>query len=281
MRSTAFPPRRPSALIRYLIPAAVLLSLFYYLRQPAPDGSYSYWGSGSVGLSPGAEYSPQENPTSPDRVHAGSKPGKPKAQNVLTPGKHPIDAMIRAGEAEFAAMMRTQTHSLHAAAKAYRARRGRHPPPGFDAWHAYATARNAVMVEQFWDQIYHDLTPLWGLPAALLRKEAWDFEMTIHIRDGKADSGSDWFWTQIWLKLIKTIEEHLPDMSLPLNAMDEPRIVAAWEDVQKLVAKEREGRTMPPVSKVINKYQKLAKPGEVDKGQETRDKKWEHTGMMV
>ena len=72
-------------------------------------------------------------------------------------GKHPIDHLIHNAQTEFDAVLAKQTHDLHAGAAAYRERRGRHPPPGFDAWYKYAQEHNAVIVEDFWDQIYHDL----------------------------------------------------------------------------------------------------------------------------
>ncbi len=60
--------------------------------------------------------------------------------------------------------------------------------------------------------------------------------MTINVRGGNATARSDWFWTQIWLELIKTIEHLLPDWTWPLNAMDEPRLVVPWEQMDDYMA---------------------------------------------
>ena len=101
--------------------------------------------------------------------------------------------------------------------------------------------------------------------------------MTINIRDKHATAGSDWFWTQIWLNLTKTIEHLLPDMDIPLNAMDEPRIVTPWEKINEYVEIERKGRSMPPAKEVTSEWKKLPPPTEGDFDVKTRDKKWENT----
>jgi hypothetical protein len=110
-----------------------------------------------------------------------------------------------------------------------------------------------------------------------MRKEAWDYEMTINIRNHTASTGSEWFWTQIWLNLTKTIEHMLPDMDIALNAMDEPRVVAPWEDINRYMETERKTRVMAPAHEVISEFQHLALPGELDREVKTRDKEWEDT----
>ncbi|KAJ4291590.1 hypothetical protein N0V88_006190 [Collariella sp. IMI 366227] len=66
-----------------------------------------------------------------------------------------------------------------------------HPPtapaaaatrPSFDKWYAFAQHHNVVVVEEFWDQIYHDLEPFWGVAPARIRADAKGFEMRIEIR---------------------------------------------------------------------------------------------------
>ena len=133
------------------------------------------------------------------------------------------------------------------------------------------------MVEDFFDQIYHDLGPFWGLAPSTIRKESWDSEITINIRGGKASAGSTWFWTEIWLNMTQTIQHLIPDMDIPLNAMDEPRILVPWEEINGYMEKERGSRTMPPASEVVSDFQKLDLPGlgEKDKDVETREKNFE------
>jgi hypothetical protein len=173
--------------------------------------------------------------------------------------QHPIDALIQAAENEFAAKLSksTQTGTLAAAAATYRKRRGRHPPPGFDKWYEYATERNTVIVEDFWDQIYQDLEPFWGIPPAKIRKDVREFDMRIQIRDGKASTTSDWWWTKIWLDMIQTVEHLLPDMDLAMNAMDEPRIVVPWEEMDIYMKKAAKTRRIADVDSVVSSFSPL------------------------
>ncbi|KAJ4287896.1 hypothetical protein N0V88_007516 [Collariella sp. IMI 366227] len=223
-------PHRPSTFLRY-IGAAVLLTLtLHYLHTSA-------FGAGP--LSPATPW--------------GHKQGF---------DKHPIDPLIQLAGKEFTAKLSKATQTLEDAAAAYRKRRGRHPPPGFDKWYEFATDRNTIIIEDFWDQIYHDLEPFWGVNPRQIRKDARDFEMRIEIRDGKASTTSDWFWTQIWLSMIQTIEYLLPDMDLAINGMDEPRVVVPWEDIDAYLKKAANTRNMADVGNVVSKFGKLPPVGQ-------------------
>ncbi|KAK7923783.1 hypothetical protein PG985_007854 [Apiospora marii] len=294
MRSPAFPPRRPSHLVRYLLPGALLCCLlYYYASQPvevpmiyvlpgnsAIHDSFYTPADGSKPSSPISDAQQLEQPLEQPLVQE-EKPQKPQTPPTDTKpddanAGHPIDSLIKVAETQFNEAMAKESHTLEEAAKAYRTRRGRHPPPGFKAWYEFAKKKDAVIVEDFWDQIYHDLNPFWGLDARRIRKEAWDYEMTINIRNGNASAESDWFWTTIWLSMIKTIEEYLPDMDIALNAMDEPRLVVPWEDINRYVQKEQETRVMVPPKDVVSDFKTLPKPG-TDRRPSTRNKKWEST----
>ncbi|KAI1843425.1 hypothetical protein JX265_013307 [Neoarthrinium moseri] len=297
MRSPAFPPRRPSHLVRYILPAALLIYLLYYLSRTGADAPTTHVTAGGSGAAPAPAhedhqimYTPGEKekpsyqvddekplehePTGNDKTPPAShgQDGPPHASTV-----HPIDSLIKVAEVDFAEIMSRESNTLQEAAAAYRKRRGRHPPPGFKAWFEFAKTHNAVMVEDFWDQIYHDLNPFWGLDPHVMRKEAWDFEMTINVRNGNASAQSDWFWTQIWLDMIKTVEEHLPDMDIALNAMDEPRLVVPWEDISGYMEKEKATRQLHPVKDVISSFDTLPSVKEGYKTPATRKVKWEDT----
>lgn len=196
----------------------------------------------------------------------------------MGPGTHPIDELIEVGEKYFDDMLKKETKDLHSAAAAYRERRGRHPPPGFDQWFKFAQEKNIVMVEDFFDQIYHDLRPFWAIEPWLLREEARKYEMVINIRDHNASTGSDWFWTQHWLDLIKTIEHMVPDMDLALNAMDEPRVVSPWEKINQLVEQEGKSRRVVSPMEVVSEYQVLPPPTQGNASVEITKKHWEREG---
>ncbi|POS83811.1 hypothetical protein EPUL_006085 [Erysiphe pulchra] len=243
------PPRRVvSGVVRYSISVLGILALIFYIRQSSHililhRSSYAH------------HYPPRIRPQSPLQK-------EPDIIQNKTP--HPIDELIQGADKTFEHLLAKRSYDLTTAAAAYRKKRGRHPPPGFDLWFKYAQSRNAIIIEDFFDQIYHDLAPFWGIKPSLMRKKAESYEMTINIRDHVASSGSDWFWTQIWLDLIKTIEHLLPDMDIALNAMDEPRIVVPWEEMNQIMDTERETRKLAPVEDIISNFSSLQPPGSRD-----------------
>jgi len=247
------PPRRAGGLVRWLLLAGGVLGVLLYIRSSTLSATLrsSYEPVAAtpahiptVPPQPAVPSNPLRPSGKPEAVMAEehkiieeSKPGAdPQAeQSVTMPKKttHPIDDLIKGADRIYEDLLKKESRDIKAAAAEYRKRRGRHPPPGFDAWFKFAQDHGAIMVEEFWDQIYHDLGPFWGLPPATMRKEAWDFEMNISVRNHNASATSAWFWTQIWLNLTQTIEHLLPDMDIALNAMDEPRIVLPWEKIDK------------------------------------------------
>lgn len=196
-------------------------------------------------------------------------------------GAHPIDKLINDGGKRYKDILSRESHTLEEAAQAYRKRRGRHPPPGFDKWWDFAKQNDAIVVEEFWDQVYHDIDPFWGVPQPIIRKEAYSFEMSIHIRNGKANSTSDWFWTLIWLDMIRSIEHMVPDLDMPLNAMDEPRLVVPWEDIDGYMTKGAASRSLWPAKEVVSEFQKLPTAGRHDRDVRIPFKRWEKTSTLT
>jgi hypothetical protein len=189
---------------------------------------------------------------------SASRPIKPSSP--LSPAGHPIDDLIHAAHVTFSKLVSKRTYTLADAAAAYRRRRGRHPPPAFKLWYKFAEGRNAVMVEDFFDAIYHDLEPFWAVDPAKMRMEADEFEMVIHVRNGRATSGSDWFWTRIWLDMLRTIEHLLPDMDIALNAMDEPRIIVPWGHMAELRALALKTMKIVNPESTVTGFQNLPPP---------------------
>jgi hypothetical protein len=171
-----------------------------------------------------------------------------------TAAAHPINTLIERAERDFESLLEKETQGLASAAAAYRLARGRHPPPRFDAWYAFAEEHGAVMVEDFWDQIYHDLSPFWALPPSQIRANARAHDMVVKIESGRAESNTGWFWHVIWAQLINKISDYLPDMVVPLNSMDEPRIMVPWEKINTYVAAERASRHVTLVEKTMAGY---------------------------
>lgn len=144
---------------------------------------------------------------------------------------HPIDNLVRHAEKEWDRLKSTQVSTLADATKQYRQRRGRHPPPGFDQWFAYAHERDAVFIEELFDQIYDDLSPFWGLSPQKMRQQASGFDPRIIVRNhtllSVGRTGVNWL--EVWSDIISKFTDFLPDMDIPLNGMDEPRIIIPWE----------------------------------------------------
>lgn len=99
--------------------------------------------------------------------------------------------------------------------------------------------------------------------------------MKIHVRSQKTNTTSDWFWTLIWKDMIDSIVDYLPDMDIPLNAMDEPRLVVPWEDINSYMEKASTTRGFPPTSQVKSAYQRLPRPGLGDPNTKIPVKHWE------
>ncbi|KAH9830876.1 glycosyltransferase family 90 protein [Teratosphaeria destructans] len=131
----------------------------------------------------------------------------------------------------------------------HRRRRGRQPPPGFDVWFHFAVNSSAVIVEQFWDRIYDDLGPFWGVPAKQLREESNRFQHRVSVRGGNATGHTDIDerpWINIWTDMIQSVASMLPDVDVPINVMDESRVVVPWEDINAAMAEERKTRRVVP-----------------------------------
>ena len=272
-RPPAYPPR-PSLWFRYLIVSTTLLTCLFYMIGAGPE-------TRPFDLSP-ATSSPWESNPDPasdafNETEFDKSAGKSNHPNTQA-SRHPIDDLMATAERIFDKTLSRTSNSLSEAAAAYRRRRGRHPPPGFQEWYEFAKERDAVVVEEFWDQIYHDLEPFWALPADTIRKEAWDFEMTISVRNHTATAGSGWFWTQIWLSMIQTIAHILPDMDIALNAMDEPRIVVPWEQMSDYMTTAQQTKRMAAPELVVRQYADRPQPGDnSEDAPETRPKEWART----
>ncbi|KAJ4365039.1 hypothetical protein N0V83_008655 [Neocucurbitaria cava] len=161
-------------------------------------------------------------------------------------GVHPIEHLMSKAEGRFIQMMLVvQTDSLRDAADAYRKKRGRHPPPGFDAWYKYAASHEAVVIEDFWDQIYQDLAPFWSFEPVLLRKQGHVFSPKLSIRDAKVEAHAYNVYPKldIWADMLRTLVENenvtLPDMDIPFNVDDEPALLVPWETVDTAVSLAR------------------------------------------
>ncbi|KAI1373986.1 glycosyltransferase family 90 protein [Hypoxylon crocopeplum] len=176
---------------------------------------------------------------------------------------HPIDKLISDAHTFHEDLLKQRSFDIPTAAARYRERRGRHPPPGFDAWFKYATEHEAIIVESFFDRIYADIAPFWGLDPQTTAERASSWEHVVRVRNGVANGTGNTEhkvpWLQLWTGLVAEAAPWLPDVDMPINYMDESRLIVPWEDVTSLVEKEQETRSVKPLSEVVTKYSGLAK----------------------
>ncbi|RSL47595.1 hypothetical protein CEP53_009875 [Fusarium sp. AF-6] len=187
---------------------------------------------------------------------------EPKGPVTIGP-KHPIKKLMADARARHETLLTKRSYNLHDAAERYRIRRGRHPPPGFDKWIEAAMASDAVIVEDYFDRIYKDLTPYWALDPQTLARRASAWHWVVKVRNGEATGVGDTKdrvpWLQLWTDLVKDFAKELPDVDMPINYMDEPRLLVPFEELSKLVDQEGSNRRMPPVKEVMTEFKSLAK----------------------
>ena len=186
---------------------------------------------------------------------------EPAAQaGIASQAVHPIDALRQVAEAEFEHLTARETHDLASAAEQYRVSRGRHPPPGFDEWFRFAQAKDAVIVEEFFDRIYQDLSPFWAIEPRELRRRARSIPTRIIVRNHRAtlETDENRSWMDIWHDLVATIEDRLPDLDMPINVMDETRLVVPWETINELVNDEQSRRKFPDADQAVAEYMSLS-----------------------
>jgi len=181
--------------------------------------------------------------------------------NVPEPRRsHPIDLLIADAENSFSELMSRYTHDLVSATHAYRQKRGRHPPPGFDLWFQYAQTNSGLVIEELFDQIYSDLAPFWGASANSMRDFAKHFEHRISVRNGSVfmtqnhGEGTAKGRMEAWVEMIESIGHLLPDLDMAMNIMDESRVVVPWEDTRRYLQSERQTRNSPAHNEVASQY---------------------------
>ena len=162
---------------------------------------------------------------------------------------HPIDLLIYDAQVTHNTFVEqaSASKSLAEAAKTYRERYGRHPPPGFDKWYQYATERNSLIIDNF-DTINNDLLPFWALSPQQIRERTWQMMSNpwhdasgLSIRNGKVEASPSKFMmpTHAWMleglvKMMGNFAEWLPDMDLAFNVNDECRIAVPFEVIEDM-----------------------------------------------
>lgn len=195
---------------------------------------------------------PSNSSPSDDAKNAIPESPQTKPQ-AYRPDAHPITTLMQEADAKWREYEGSRSQSFRQTVEKYRSKYGRHPPPGFKEWYIYARKKNVWNIDDF-DHIMDDLRPFWAIEPRIIRTHAahmWEDPnhgvAGIHIRNGtvaRVDRGS---WrSETMTEIINLFVEHLPDMDIMMNRLDQPRLLVPWEDLQSLLEKEQQTRAMPP-----------------------------------
>jgi len=99
-----------------------------------------------------------------------------------------------------------------------------------------------------------DIRPFWAVEPRVIRRLASQMGIggsqhisTVHVRSHNVKNITNGSWrAETFAKSIEPILKHLPDMDIPINRLDQPRLVVPWEDMQELLETELKARQMPP-----------------------------------
>lgn len=203
------------------------------------------------------------------------------------PDGHPIAALMKEADARWREYEGSRSETFRQVVEKYRTKYGRHPPPGFKEWYVYARKKNTWNIDDF-DHIMDDLRPFWAIEPKLIRTHAahlWENPdhgvAGIHIRNktiARVDHGS---WrSETMEEVINLFVEHLPDMDIMMNRLDQPRLLVPWEDLQSYLDTEYQTRVMlPEVDYGFTSGQDRLtnvdlEPGQIDEVEERYDAEW-------
>ncbi len=99
-----------------------------------------------------------------------------------------------------------------------------------------------------------DLRPFWAVHPSIIRSHAAHLSEDpangvsgLHIRDKEIWKLTNANWrVETLAEMARTFVEHLPDMDIAMNLLDQPRVVVPWDDMQALLATEAASRQIYP-----------------------------------
>ncbi|KFY06531.1 hypothetical protein V492_07998 [Pseudogymnoascus sp. VKM F-4246] len=161
------------------------------------------------------------------------------AQSTLVYSQeHPIAALIHNAKADFDSLVERQSRSYTAAHDEYRRRYSVNPPPGFKAWHEYATLHQSPIIDDF-DQLHKSISPLWKLSGKDIQEimgrvydtSNSDVWLCTFTSDQAQTNCTHPYRTadrniQNYLNgLFDNLRGVLPDVKFLINHLDEPRVI--------------------------------------------------------
>ena len=217
----------------------------------------------------------------PSRPLDNAAPVETKSPPPSTVASHPIHQLIEKAENGFAELKTGQSQSLAKAIAEYRRRYKIPPPPNFDKWFEFASAKGIQLIDEY-DAIYHSLLPFWALKPSVIRgraSEALGFDnalLGVLIRDGQVISavGGDEWQQKSTVGMMKDFVKYLPDMDLPFNIHDEPRVIVPHDDLARLVAIAKDMAMPTAFTNKAPKNTWSSRPADMDDGRRRHEVKF-------
>ncbi|EEQ29440.1 conserved hypothetical protein [Microsporum canis CBS 113480] len=156
---------------------------------------------------------------------------------------HPIQQLASEAMKKHHDMVAGQSKTLEAAIIEYERRYSRKPPPGFDVWYKAAEHKGFILIDEF-DSLMEGLKPFWGVPPAVLRARvaaatqiSGSRLIRYSVKDNSLiaenDGEATWITDQLRIWFTSDVLKTLPDLVFALNLLDEPRVVAPYEGLEK------------------------------------------------
>ena len=111
-------------------------------------------------------------------------------------------------------------------------------PSGYDQWLDYARRHGAMTSTHAYMRIYKDLEPFMSVDPSMLQSRIQElfrdeFTAIISIRNGKVLNNRENWRSTAFVSMLLPIVKYLPNMDIPVNLYDEPRIVLPYDERTK------------------------------------------------
>ncbi|KAJ5610820.1 hypothetical protein N7510_007539 [Penicillium lagena] len=151
--------------------------------------------------------------------------------DILDPSVHPIRHLAIQAETKFHTMVKKQSQTLNASCAEYERRYGRQPPLHFDRWFRAAQDQGFLLTDEF-DTMMAAIEPLWGVAPSDIRARvdnaisaSQGTIIQLKVVQGRSIKSAHWMGSVINNWFDPEILETIPDMTLAINTMDEPKVV--------------------------------------------------------
>lgn len=176
------------------------------------------------------------------------RPSTKHVPGAFAHDRHPIEKLMREANRKWQQYDASRSASFRDTVAKYRQTYGRHPPPGFKEWYQFARENGVHNVDDF-QQITGDLRPFWAVAPRDIRQMAArllksDGIAGLSIRNHKVKPHAEGWRVETLAASVGRLARYLPDMDIAMNAMDQPRVMATYDDIQKYLKIEERTRSL-------------------------------------